>query len=44
LGVQAVEEIERMQGSSKWGADYLRRLKAVFTKKARRMEKRLENA
>jgi hypothetical protein len=42
LGVEKVEAIEVMQGTAKWSIEYLRRLKAVMSKKARRLEKRME--
>lgn len=40
LGAARVEEIEGMQGTAKFDIPYLKRLKAVFSKKARRQEKR----
>lgn len=43
-GLARVEAIEAMQGTAKWSVEYLARLKRVMAKKARRMEKRLENA
>lgn len=43
IGSERVEAIEAMQGVGKWSVDYLRRLKAVMAKRARRLEKRLEN-
>jgi hypothetical protein len=41
FGVEEVERIESMQGALKPSADYLRRIRAVFNKKARRIEKRM---
>lgn len=41
-GLQFVEGIESMGGSPKWSVDYLRRLKAVATKRGRRLQKRVE--
>nr|WP_090685761.1 recombination protein NinG [Paraburkholderia phenazinium] len=41
IGVNRVEEIEAMQGAAKWDIDYLKRLKKVMQKKARRLEKRI---
>lgn len=43
LGLEAVERIEAMQGVEKWPVEYLKRLKTVMVKRARRLEKRLEN-
>jgi hypothetical protein len=43
LGLDRVEQIEAMQGVAKWSIDYLQRLKKVMTKKARRLEKRMED-
>jgi hypothetical protein len=40
VGLERVEQIEAMQGSAKWDIPYLKRLKAVFAKKTRRLEKR----
>jgi hypothetical protein len=42
LGLAKVEAIEAMQGSPKWSIDYLKRLKKIALKKARRIEKRLK--
>jgi hypothetical protein len=42
LGLAKVEAIEAMQGSPKWSVDYLKRLKKVMSKKARRVEGRNE--
>ncbi len=39
-GVAWVDELEAMQGCGKWSAEYLQRLKKIFTKKAKRMESR----
>mgnify|MGYP001567349819 CR=1 FL=1 len=39
-GLERVEQIEAMQGVAKWDIPYLKRLKAVFAKKTRRLEKR----
>jgi len=44
MGLERVEQIEAMQGVAKWDTDYLKRLKAVMNKKARRLEKRKEAA
>jgi len=41
IGIERVEEIESMQGTAKWDIDYLKRLKKVMQKKARRLEKRI---
>jgi hypothetical protein len=41
IGIERVEEIEAMQGVAKWDIDYLKRLKKVMQKKARRLEKRI---
>jgi hypothetical protein len=40
LGLERVEAIEAMQGTAKWSIEYLKRLKALMAKKARRLEKR----
>jgi hypothetical protein len=42
LGLAKAEAIEAMQGSPKWSIDYLKRLKKIALKKARRIEKRLK--
>lgn len=42
IGINRVEEIEAMQGTAKWDINYLKRLKKVMQKKARRLEKRIE--
>lgn len=42
MGLAWVERIEAMQGTAKWSIEYLKRLKAVMTRLARRLEKRLE--
>lgn len=42
IGIERVEEIESMQWTSKWSVEYLQRLKKVMNKKARRLEKRIE--
>lgn len=41
ITVERVEEIEAMQATAKWDIDYLKRLKKVMQKKARRLEKRI---
>lgn len=43
IGVERVEEIESMQWTAKWDIEYLKRLKKVMQKKARRLEKRIES-
>lgn len=40
-GATWVEALESMQGLAKFDIDYLSRLKRIFTKKARRVEKRM---
>lgn len=40
IGLTKVERLEAQQGPAKFTIDYLRRLKAVFGKKANRLEKR----
>jgi hypothetical protein len=40
LGLAKVETIEAMQGVAKWDVAYLQRLKAIVSKKMRRLEKR----
>jgi len=42
ITINRVEEIESMQWTAKWDIDYLKRLKKVMQKKARRLEKRIE--
>jgi hypothetical protein len=42
IGIDRVEEIESMQWTAKWSVDYLKRLKKVMNKKARRLERRIE--
>jgi len=42
IGIERVEEIESMQWTAKWSVEYLQRLKKVMNKKARRLEKRIE--
>ena len=42
-GAAWVEALEGMQGCGKWSIEYLQRLKAVFSKLARRLEKRLKD-
>lgn len=42
MGLAWVERIEAMQGTAKWPVEYLKRLKAVMGRLARRLEKRLE--
>jgi hypothetical protein len=42
ITVNRVEEIESMQWTAKWSVDYLQRLKKVMNKKARRLERRIE--
>lgn len=42
IGINRVEEIESMQWTAKWDIDYLKRLKKVMNKKARRLERRIE--
>jgi hypothetical protein len=41
-GIEFVDRIEAMQGDGKWSVDYLKRLKRVMSKKARRLERRIE--
>jgi hypothetical protein len=41
IGINRVEEIESMQWTEKWDIDYLKRLKKVMQKKARRLERRI---
>jgi hypothetical protein len=41
-GLAFVELIESMQGSAKWSVEYLIRLKRIFTRKANRMQKRID--
>ncbi|WP_321905150.1 recombination protein NinG [Paraburkholderia tropica] len=41
IGIERVEEIESMQWTAKWDIEYLKRLKKVMQKKARRLEKRI---
>lgn len=41
-GVAKIEALEAIKGPAKFSIDYLKRIKQVFAKKARRMEKRLE--
>ena len=41
LGVEKVEALEALQGPAKFTVEYLQRLKRVFARKARRLEKRL---
>lgn len=41
-GLERVEAIEAMQGVAKWPIDYLQRLTRIMSKKARRVEKRME--
>ena len=43
LGLPKVEAIEAMHWSPKWSIDYLKRLKKLAAKKARRLEKRMES-
>jgi hypothetical protein len=43
-GAEWVEWVEGLQGAAKWDTDYLRRLKAIFAKRARRIEKRMAYA
>lgn len=40
--INRVEEIESMQWTAKWSVEYLQRLKKVMNKKARRLERRIE--
>ena len=40
-GAAWVETLESMQGLAKFDIDYLSRIKRIFTKKARRVEKRM---
>jgi hypothetical protein len=42
IGIERVEEIESMQWTAKWSIEYLQRLKKVMNKKARRLERRIE--
>ena len=42
-GAAWVEALEAMHGCGKWSIEYLQRLKAVFSKLARRLEKRLRD-
>ncbi|MBN3757199.1 recombinase NinG [Paraburkholderia sp. Tr-20389] len=42
ITIERVEEIESMQWTAKWSVEYLQRLKKVMQKKARRLEKRIE--
>ena len=39
-GNEWVENLEAMQGTGKFDIDYIKRIKAIFAKKARRMQKR----
>ena len=40
-GADYVETLESMQGEARWTVEYLERLKKVFSKKIRRLEKRI---
>lgn len=42
IGIERVEEIESMQWTAKWSVEYLKRLKRVMNKKARRLARRIE--
>lgn len=42
ITVERVEEIESMQWTAKWSIEYLQRLKKLMNKKARRLERRIE--
>jgi hypothetical protein len=42
ITIDRVEEIESMQWTAKWSIEYLQRLKKVMNKKARRLERRIE--
>lgn len=42
ITIERVEQIESMQWTAKWSIDYLKRLKKVMSKKARRLERRIE--
>lgn len=42
ITIDRVEEIESMQWTAKWDIEYLKRLKKVMNKKARRLERRIE--
>lgn len=42
IGIERVEEIESMQWTAKWSVEYLKRLKKVMNKKARRLARRIE--
>lgn len=42
VGRALVEQIEAMQGVAKWSVDYLQRLKQVMSRRANRLEKRIE--
>ncbi|MCY1463269.1 Bacteriophage Lambda NinG protein [compost metagenome] len=44
IGEEKVEAVERDHSTRKFSVDYLKRLKAIFTKKAKRLEKRYEEA
>ena len=41
-GIEKIEAMEAIQGPAKHSIDYLKRLKRVFSKKANKMEKRLD--
>jgi hypothetical protein len=40
-GAEWVEQLEAMQGVAKFDIDYLKRIKTIFAKKSRRLEKRI---
>lgn len=42
ITIERVEEIESMQWTAKWSVEYLQRLKKVMNRKARRLERRIE--
>lgn len=41
-GVAWVEQLESMQGTAKFDIDYLKRIKTIFAKKARRIQNRMK--
>lgn len=41
IGVERVEQLEAMQGTAKWSIEYLRRLKQIMNRKAKRLERRI---
>lgn len=42
-GLPFVDQLESMQGSPKWSIDWLKKFKRVMLKKARRLERRLQD-